>query len=244
MKPVMRFFGIALAAACAVTAIPVAVASAAEETKILPEPTAAAPLSVTTTQAAEGHLLTVGGFEVKCKASSGSEAFTTANNGKAEVILTGCTGPLSTTCSSGTTAGLIKAAGSVFFWLALFMTGELTTELVSALVFHLEEVKFTCVNAKKTVEDNVVVFPGCIAAEVLARSLNKLIETATQEFAEFKSGQTVILEVLPAGATKEELCLPTVSVNGGAAELAALRAVVVAEKFKKGGLGITIELMK
>jgi hypothetical protein len=118
------------------------------------------------------------------------------------------------------------------------------TELTSALVFLIKKINIICVNALKTVKFEVVVQAGCVAAGVLSTFLNRLIAHAPNEFTEWASGQTQILEVLPAGSAEDLKCLPTVLFNGGSAELAALKSSFFAETFKKGGAEITIELMK
>ena len=243
MKRIIRLFLMAVMAACAFTALSVATASA-EETKILPVPTAGEPLTTTANQEAPGDLLTTGGFETKCTSGAGSEEFTSANNApKGKVTFKGCTGPLSTTCSSGATAGEIVAEGEANFWLALLMLKPSGSELIAALVFFNNEVKFTCVNKTKTVEDKVQVVAGCEAAQVLPESLNKLISKAHEEFSEFSSGESAILSVLEPGATSEKPCLPKTIVNGGAEELSALTGLVFIEKYTKNKKEITIELM-
>jgi hypothetical protein len=248
MKRIVTLFGAAVMAVFAFSAMAVSAASAAELTKILPEPTAAAPLTTVGSQPAEGHLLTVGGLEVKCKKGSGSESFTSANLGTGEVLFTECKGPLATVCTgTGDPEGLISAKGEVHFWLALLMTGTVekpTSELVGALVFLLEAagVKFECVNKAKTVKDEIVVH-GCTASQVKPTSLNKLISTAEEEFAEWSSGETKILSVLKQEETSEIACLPTTSTNGGAAELSAITGLFNVTTFKKSGAAITIELM-
>ena len=251
IRRIVMLFGVAVMALCAFSAVAVSAASA-EETKILPEPTPGEPLTVTATQNGAGHLLTVEGLEVKCEGGSGSETWTTANLGTGLVLFTKCTGPLTTTCTGeGDPSGLIAAEGEVHFWLALLMTGSTekeTTELIGALVFLLKigsvakPVKFTCVNTKKTLEDKVEV-TGCVAAQVELASLNALIKEAKEEFAEWKSGETKILKVLPQEGTSEINCLPTTSTNGGATELSALEAKFTVGSYKKGGKEITIDLM-
>jgi hypothetical protein len=251
MRRIVMLFGVAVMAVFAFSAVAVSAASA-EATKILPEPTEAAPLTATLTEPAEGHDLTVGGLEIKCSKASGSETWTTANLGTWHLLFTECTGPLSTVCTGeGDPSGLISAGGEAHFWLALLMTGtpeKETTELIGALVLLLKEsgvVKpsnFTCVNARKTIEDKAVV-NGCLAAQVLPASLNALTKEAKEEFAEWKSGETKTLQVLPQGTTSEINCLPIASVNGGPAELLALAGAYVAGSFAKGGKELTIELM-
>jgi hypothetical protein len=156
MRKRIGIMGFALVVMLALSGLAVSFALAAEPTKILPEPTAAAPLTATAVQSAEGHLLTVGGLEVKCKKGSGSELWMSANLGTGNVLFTECKGPLKTVCTGeGDPEGLIAAKGEVHFWLALNMVGpqkEPKSELVGALVFLLEEkgVKFTCKSSPPT----------------------------------------------------------------------------------------------
>jgi hypothetical protein len=242
MRRIPMLFGIAVMAVFAFSVMSVAAASATEPTKILPEPTAGAPLTATGTQSAEGHLLTVGGLEVKCKKGSGSASWTSANSGSGNTLLTECKGPLKTVCTGeGDPEGLIAAKGELHFWLALMMT-KAGSELVAAIVTLLEAsgVKFVC--RSSTLED-VVVVKGCAAAQVLPASLNRLVSEAKGVSAEWSSGETSILSVLPQETTSEIACLPRISVNGGTEELAAGTGLATASEFKKGGSAITIELM-
>jgi hypothetical protein len=241
MKRIVTLISIAVMAVFAFTAIPIATASA-ESTKILPEPTVERPLT-DTAAAGEGHLLAVSGLEVKCKSGSGAETWTGPNTGTGEVAFKGCTSSLSTTCTGKgvATEGEIIANGDVHFWLALEMLTS-GTKLIGALVFLiLPAVEFTCVNKAKTIKEEIVVVDNsCIAAKDL--DLNKLVAEVDEEFTEWTSGETLILEVLPAGATSEIKCLPTLS-TGGAAELFALDAAFAMSAYHQGGAHITIELM-
>ena len=249
MKRIISLLGVVVMAVFAFSAVSAVTASAAEPTKILPEPTAAAPLTDAVSQPGEGHLLSTGGTEVKCKKGKGTEEWTSPNLGTGKVLFEGCTSSLSTTCTgsaAGETAGDIASEGAVHFWLALLMTGtkeKETTELVSALVLLNKEVKFTCVNATKTIEVKVVVKPGCVASQDLPASLNKLVKSVKEEFKEWSSGEQSILFVLPEESKTELECLLRVNVNGAATELSALFGTLVAEGYKKGGKAIEIELM-
>jgi hypothetical protein len=247
MRHIVTMFGVSAMTVFAFSAIAVT-ASASESTKVLPEPTVASPIIGTGTLTAAGHVLTVGGLALKCAKSSGSGSWTSANSGMGETLLTECKGPLSTVCTGeGDPEGLIGAKGEVFFWLALLMTGtkeKETTELVAAAVVLSPAggIKVTCVNKAKTIEDKIVT-KGCAAAQVSPASLNKLITEAKGESSEWSSGETKILKVLPPGATEEINCLPTISINGGAEELAAGTGMGTISKFEKGGKAITIALM-
>ena len=234
----------AVIAVVALTAIPVATASA-EATKILVEPTVAAPLSDTGVQAAAGHWLSIGGNETSCKKGSGAEEFTTANEGTEHVTYEECTSALSTKCnSSGETGGKIKTEAEVKFWLALLMITASTSTLVGALVFLTKTIPIVCENATKTIKIEIEVQnKSCIAAVVLPTSMNSLVSSVHEEFTEFASGETQILSVLPAGSSSEIACLPTMKVNGGTAELFALSALFLYSTFKKSGAALTIELM-
>jgi hypothetical protein len=242
MKRIVTLFGVAVMAVFAFTAISAAIASA-ETTKILSEPTAGAPLTDVATQSEPGHLLTPGGLEVKCAKGSGKESWTSANEGTGEVDFKTCTSALSTTCTGNgvATEGEIQAKGDVHFWLALEMLTS-GTKLIGALVFLiLPAFTFTCVNKAKTIKEEIEVKDNsCIAAK--DKTLNKLISTLEEEFTEWTSGETLILEVLPTGATSEIKCLPTESTNGGTAELFAVKGNFTISSYNKGG-STTIELM-
>ncbi len=244
MKRVITLFGVAVMAVFAFTAISAAIASA-EATKILVEPTAAAPLNTEGSQKETGHLLSIGGNEITCKKGSGVEEFTTANEGSGHVTFEECTSALSTKCnSSGETGGKIKTEGEVHFWLALLMITASTSTLVGALVFLTKTIPIVCENATKTIKIEIEVQnKSCIAAVVLNTSMNALVSSVHEEFTEFASGETQILSVLPAGATSEIACLPTIKTNGGTAELFAISALFLISGFKKSGAALTIELM-
>jgi hypothetical protein len=243
MKRIVMLSGIAVIAAVAFTALFAELASA-ETTKILPEPTTGAPLTDTVTQTGEGHLLSANGLEVKCYKGSGSESWTSANTGTGEVKFKECKSALKTTCTGKgiATEGEIVAKDEVHFWLALQMeTGG--SQLIGALVFLIKPAtEFTCVNKTKTIKNEVVIQEnGCVAAKDL--DVNSLVSTVHAEFAEWTSGETSILSVLPAGTTKEIWCLPTNRLNGGASELFAIAANLEVSEYKKGGSEITIDPM-
>jgi hypothetical protein len=244
MRRVITLFGVAVMAVFAFTAISAAIASA-EATKILPEPTAGAPLTDTGIQTLSGHLLSVGKNEITCKKGKGSGTFTSANEGTGEVALEECTSSLSTKCTStGAASGTIVTSGEVHFWLALLMITASTSTLVGAAVVLTKTVPIVCENSAKTIKIEIeVVNKSCIAADVLPASMNALVSEVHAEFTEFSSGETQILSVLPAGGTSEIACLPMIKTNGGTAELFAISALVLLKEFKKSGAALTIELM-
>ncbi len=244
MKRITTPLTVAVAVVLALTMLPAAIASA-EATKILVEPTAAAPLTSEGSEAATGHLLSIGGNEITCKKASGEGTFASANEGTGHVTFEECGSALSTKCtSSGETGGKIKTEGEVKFWLALLMITASTSTLVGAAVLLTKTIPIVCENATKTIKIEVEVQnKSCIAAVVLATSMNALVSSVHAEFTEFASGETQILSVLPAGATSEIPCLPTLKTNGGTAELFAISALVLVASFKKSGAALTIELM-
>jgi hypothetical protein len=252
MKRIVTLFGVAVMFVFAFSAVAAGTA-AAEETKLLVEPTAANPITDTAIQEAPGHLLDTGGLEVKCAKGSGGETFVSANEGtEGTVVFKECTSSLSSKCTGEgeATSGQITAKGTVRFWLALLMMGKIgseTTELVAALVFLTKVVKFECVNTAKTFKAVVEVKPGCVASQVLPESLNKLVSKVHEVFEEWAptetKGEQVILEVLPAGTTSEINCLLKVVVNSGAELLSAIVGLFFVEGFKHNEGSLTIELM-
>jgi hypothetical protein len=249
MKRIIVFFGTAFVAAAFG-----APAAGAEPTKILPEPTEAAPLTDVVNQPVAGHILATGGLEIKCKDGTGTQSWTSANFGTTNINLAECTSALGETCTSeGANEGNIVLLGSMRFWLARLMTNAKEEEekgvLVAALVFLVNEFKVLCINKGKTVKSEDLGKKGCVAGLVEAESLNKLISKAINVFAqwtpggELRSGEQQILLILPQESTELMSCLLKVTVNGGAEQLAALLFVFEIEKYKKGGSNITIELM-
>jgi hypothetical protein len=223
-----------------------------EETKLLPEPTTANPITDVANQSEKGHLLSNTGLEVKCEKGVGSESWTSANLASAaHVLFTECKAALESVCTGeGEPAGLIAALGEAHFWLGLLMMGtkgNQTSELISALVFLTKEIKFKCENESGSVKEAVVVKPGCTAAEDLPASLNKLVSEVKEEFTEWApketKGESGILSVLPAGATSEIPCLLHLTVNGGAEQLAAITAKFAMTNYKHSEGTLTIELM-
>jgi hypothetical protein len=240
-------------AALALTAIPPTTASAEEVTKLLPIPTETNPITAEFAQSELGHFLTNSGLEIKCKEAVGSETWTSANLATADhVLFTKCTSSLESVCTGeGEPAGLVAALGEVHFWLALLMMGtkgNQTSELISALVFLTKEIKYKCENESGSVKESVVVKPGCMAAEDLPASLNKLVSEVKEEFTEWApketKGESGILSVLPAGGTAEIPCLLHLTVNGGAEQLATMSAKFTTKNYKQLGAALTIELMK
>ncbi len=153
----IKLLGLAIMAILALSVVAVATAAAEEKTKVLPEPTAALPLTNTTT-GGESSLVTVSGSKITCKKNSGTASMTSDNLGSFTTLFTECKGPLSTTCTgTGDPSGLIALSGTVHFWLAL-----LGTTLVGALAFLIKEFKFTCTTTG--ISEEVTVASGCQAA--------------------------------------------------------------------------------
>jgi hypothetical protein len=243
MKRMITLFGVAVMAVSALTAISAAIASA-ELTKVLPEPTVGAPLTDTVTQALPGRILALKGLEMKCEKGSGKETWTSANTGSGGILFEHCTSALSTTCTgNGDTTGDIPANGETRFWLGLQMEAGGASKLIAVLVLLIKPaVIFTCVNSGKTIK-NAIVWQenSCIAAKAL--NVNALISTENDEFAEFTSGETSILSVLPAEATNEIKCLPLERLNAAASELFAVQGNFAISEYKKSNAALTIELM-
>ena len=204
----IRSLGIVFMAVFVLGAIAAATASAAEVTKILPEPTKAKPLKVTSK--GSGTLLTVGGSQIMCTKIKGTGEFTTPNLGTFHAEFEGCKAKIITESISCSGAGdkkeVILLLGTVHYVLALLMEGkpkeEKTPKLVAALAFLFEEFHFTC--EALGVKDLIRV-KGCAAANV--EPTEKLTNKTKDVFKEFSSGESSILEILLEEATKETPCL-------------------------------------
>jgi hypothetical protein len=238
----IRLLGVALVASVMLSALVAAAASAVEPTKILPEPTAAKPLTGTS-KSGKGTLLTVGGSEVSCGGSTATFEFTTPNLGKTAVTFTECRtvilGSTLTCTGVGDAAGVILFTGAVHYVLALRMKSATETELVTALVVLVTQFHFTC---SAGLIKALVLMRGCVAA--LAKPLKLLTKVTEAVFKEFKSGESEILEFLPEETTgAETLCLEEMNVNETKFELVALTGTLVHEGFKQGGVAVEVLLM-
>jgi hypothetical protein len=231
----IKLLGTALMMFFALSALATATASAEEPTKILPEPTVAAPLTFTSTSTA-GLLLTLGGKKVECTKDTGSGEFTTPNLGKYKVLFEGCKGEFGTTCTGvGDKSGTILQEGALHYVLAL-----LSGILVAALVGLPKEFHFTCEVIGLKI---LVLVLGCIAA--LAEPLETLAKTTKDifEFSAVNSGDPDIQKILMEEAKEEIACVLSSSINGGEFESSALKGTATNEGFKKGGKAVEVLLM-
>ena len=228
----------AVVAALAFSASAVATATATEKTKVLPEPTISAPTSLTVS-AKGGKLVASNGEAVECTSTAGKSAFTSANLGTGKLELSGCKGPLSSTCTGeGDRSGIVLTEGTVHYELALEMTSGAETTLVGAVVILQREFHITCevVGVKE-----LVLARGCDAGK--DDSAQKLTKSVLVLFKQWATGETKILEILPPEATRFSLCLLEASVNGKGFTLAALEGESTAEKWTQGSKEVEVLLM-
>jgi hypothetical protein len=233
----------AVLALTALTAI-----AAAEETKILPEPTTALPVTGIGA-GTEGKLEQVNGASISCKKATGTGRFTTPNEGAGTVLFEECKGPLTTVCTGvGDAAGTISQSGPALYLLALEMLTATTTTLIPASVAKPAQFHFTCT---KTGIEELVLARGCIAARVLGipalPTATTLLSVVTIQFSQFSTGETKILSILLPGATSETKCLLETSISSSkTAEeftLAAATGLGSLSGFKQNGVAITALLM-
>jgi hypothetical protein len=227
-----KVIGAALMAILALSAFAVAMASAAEPTKMLPS------AGITfTAKSGPGTLLTIGGSEVKCTSSLGSGTIDTTNLGNFHTDFSGCKaelGGFKPTCTGvGDSSGIILLLGTFHYWLA-----KLSGKLVAALVFLIAQFHFTC---ELLGQKQLIIVLGCAAA--LAEPTEKLTTVTRDVFKETKSGVSDIRTVLPENSTKEISCINTTSVNGGAFEESAQNGTAENEKFLKGAEKVEVLLM-
>ncbi len=216
----IRLLGVVLMAVFVLGAIAATTASAAEVTKILPEPTKEKPLKVKS-KSGSGTLLTVGGSEAKCEKAKGTSEFTTPNLGTFHTEFEGCKikAPIVKTapCTGvGDKKEVILLLGTVHYVLALLMTKGTETTLVAALAFLFEELHFTC---EALGQKELILVKGCAAAN--AEPTEKLTNKTKDTFKEFTTGESSILEILLEEAKKETPCLTEVNIGGKGFELAA-----------------------
>jgi len=181
--------------------------AAAEETKILPTPTAEAPITGTVFIAAGGQLWQLGGTKVECtRSGSGNFSFTSLNLGTGSLSFKGCKATklgITAACTGvGDTTEVILTNGTVHFWLALEMVTATTTTLVGAIVILQPRFHFTC---EALGIKELILVQGCGAVRVdNPNVLTTMIRLLAQQWV---TGETKILEVLPENATREINCL-------------------------------------
>jgi hypothetical protein len=228
-----KAIGAGLMAILALSAFAVAMASAAEPTKMLP----AGPGITFTSKSGEGVLLTVGGSEVKCKKDAGTGTIDTTNLGNFHTEFKECKAKVSIfegPCSGeGDSEGIILLLGTFHFWLA-----TLTNKLVAALVFLIREFHFTCVVAGVK---ELVLVKGCAAA--LAEPTEVLTKVTKDVFIETKSGISDIRTVLPENSTIPISCITLTNVGGKGFEESAQKGTAENETFKKEGVAVEVLLM-
>jgi hypothetical protein len=220
--------GLALLAIAALNGLAILSASAAENTKILPEGTPASPLTATGTSG-EAKFETSSGIELKCKAGAGSAEATSANAGFYHGEAKGCTSLLGSTCTGlGDDSGIILLLGTFHFW--LYKKG---TVLSAAGIDLLNPVHFECGGVLDVVE-------GCIAGAVtpLESLTTSLIGTLNESHA-----KNEITKVLPPESTKEITCELTVRTGEGEAGGLGEQGTGIGSEFKKAGSTVTVLLM-
>jgi hypothetical protein len=234
----VRLLGVALMAVFMFSAVAATVSSAAEPTKVLPEPTVANPLT-STDKSGLGTLRTIGGKTVICEKDTSTASFTSPNLGTFHVHFEGCSTPVlgAKVPCTGTedSKGSILLLGTVHYWLAL-----LSEKLVGALVFLYEQFHFTC---EALGVKQLVLVRGCAAA--LAEPLEKLTKITKDVFAEEKkeSGKPDIRFVLPEESSKELECITETNVNETKFEESAAAGTAENEKFEQGKAAVEVLLM-
>jgi hypothetical protein len=229
-----KLLGPTLAAIAALSILTAASAIAAEPTKVLPEPSAASPITGKASDSTETFLEQANGNKIRCAKGAGTDEATSANLGTFIYLFTECKGPLTVTCTTaGDPTGLIGISGTVHYWLAL-----LGTSLVAALVFLFNTITFVCKSA--TVSFTTEVKPGCQAA--LATPTGKLVKTTEDIFKE-TAGHPDITLVLPQEATKEIGCTLESKIDTAAFESAAQEGAFTNTEFKQDGAVVEVLLM-
>jgi hypothetical protein len=210
-----------LLALTAITSI--GIATAAEVTKILPEPTAKEQILATVDVPNGGILWSANGSHVTCTRGGGDVNFTSPNLGTGLINYSGCTSTLSSRCTGeGDASGIILTKGTVHYVLALEMITATTTTLVGAFAILQPPVHFTCEFAGVK---ELVIARGCVAGR--DESDEELTEHIPIIFRQWATGQTRILEILPPEATSRTDCLlESANFREGAEERFELSALV------------------
>jgi hypothetical protein len=207
-------------------------ASAAELTKILPEPTEKSPISGTGT-AGEVSFETASGSKFTCAKATGTGEFTGPNDGHGEVSVTGCKA-LGFSCNSpGAKSGEVILKDTIHYWSG-FLGGKLIAVAVALITKNLI---IECPVLGTKMEKK-----GCTAGEVPPSSLNTKIKSVGGTLKQTK-GKQEITEILPPKSEKPIKCVSEISTNGGKFEEIGQAGKGTTENFKQNGKALEIELM-
>jgi hypothetical protein len=191
----------ALFALTAITSI--GIATAAEVTKILPEPTAKEPILATVDVPQGGSLWSANGNRFTCTSGGGDVNFTSYNLGTGLINYSGCTSTLSSRCTGeADSSGVLLTKGTVHYVLALEMITATTTTLVGAFAILQPPIHYTC---EALGIKELVIARGCVAGR--DESDEELTWHIPIVFRQWATGQTKILEILPPEAKTETDCL-------------------------------------
>jgi hypothetical protein len=233
---VLRKVCVAFIAMCGLAAVLAANAFAVERVTILPESTESSPLTMNGVSGE--RRVEHNGRRFTCR----RDRWTTSPPNLLHVTFEDCREALLETeveCTgNGDAAGEILELGPIRNVFALEMVSGTETKLVDALQVEILEYGFTC--GSGVIKEEVKV-KGCVAATI--EPLETLTRTAKFIFSEFSEGVASILEVLPAGATKEVKCTQETSSNGGRFEEAAESNTEEVESFEKGKEHISVLFM-
>jgi hypothetical protein len=227
----LKSIGIAVTALLMLTAALAATAMATTVPNILPQGTAAEPVTATTST---GETEFGNGFiKIISKSSTGTEsgnatksgAFTNKYKGVKDTLGSGCKGTKDTEAETVTLSGT--------FHVRAYKEG---TSLRAATIFSLNEYTFDCgsIETKMT---------GCVAGALLPE--NTKTRTLTITLARNGSvNDNKIVTVLNEGNTENEKCQLLAKMgSGGAFELSSLVATLSVTEFKRNGAATEVEVM-
>jgi hypothetical protein len=220
----------------ALFAVATSTAAAEEKTKVLPEATAAKPIT-SVAKGGEAILETTSGSTIKCKSQSGTGSLTSANHGTYTTLFTECKSILGTTCTgSGDPAGLIANHGEGHFLLAL----NTESKLVGAFVALIEKFEFTCT---ATGISFPVTAEGCIAGKVPSADLNKLIKAGEVDSEGTAKGKPNITKILTVEAKTETACELKANIDKAGNEASDIVGTVTSSEFKQSEKAVEVLLM-
>jgi hypothetical protein len=231
--------GAVLAAIFALSAI-AAIANAAEPTKILPEPTRAAPLSGTS-KGGRGTLTTVGGNEVKCVKAKNTFEFTSPNEGTTHVTFEECRDRVPIIGGEQVCTGRSDREGQILYLgTVLYLLALLSERLIAALIALVAEFEFICGSG---LTEGKVKVKGCVSS--LAEPIERLTNLTRDVFREKTSGSGTqdIQSFLPVEGRKEEPCQTLTKVNSGSFEESGATGTAENEKFEQSRREVSVLLM-
>jgi hypothetical protein len=234
-----KIIGLAFTMIIVASAFAASTAAAEPLPKILPEPTAAKPVSFTGINLGEPELVSAGGT-VKCAKATGSGTGLTPQLGTFLILFEGCKETTAGTACTGlpdTTSGNIDTIGTWHIFRGRLKIGTVVTLHKATIVFLPFHVHFSCAGGLA-----LTLVLGCAAG--LLNPVNTLAKTLEAKLLENEAKTKVNdIEEIESSEGVFTACSLKANANEGAEGAAVEKAVADFKAFKQGGKEVEVLIM-